>query len=137
MAECEVFKELIYPYLDGELFEELKLKLEGHIDNCKSCKELLHSREILIKRLDGIKVKKTPDGFTEGILSALNREERPEAKVEEKVSYLELLGIEYLRSMGHSFSYLQYIPRPTIKIRPYLKLSPNFIGIKTSLGMRW
>lgn len=35
--DCQKFQEYLYPYLDGELDENLKIEIEKHLSNCPIC----------------------------------------------------------------------------------------------------
>lgn len=78
--ECERIKELLIPFLDGNIQDSLKDEVKGHLEKCKNCRE----EAILLKKswqmLDDYEVPKLRDDFTfsvmERILTAQSESEQ-------------------------------------------------------------
>ena len=75
----EVWRE-ISDYIDGDVDQELKLRIELHLKNCKDCKAVLDGATNTVRLLTDGDWYPLPEGFSERLflrLSAEYRKEKP------------------------------------------------------------
>jgi anti-sigma factor RsiW len=68
-------KELISPYIDGELNAEGKDSLESHINECRECAGELEELQKIHELFAGAKTFKAPQGFSTRVLANIRAEE--------------------------------------------------------------
>ena len=105
--DCRIFRELIYPYLDSELWKEAKEMVKTHLDSCQSCAESLEQKKKVVNILGSLERLSAPVDFAEQVLSKIE-------VVEPKgLGYpMHLLGMAYFwRGFYQSFRFLKFLGR--------------------------
>ena len=79
---CNKVKNLIGDYIDGELKDQLKKRVENHIKTCPSCREYeLALKNVVISPLEKSKLTKAPDHLWSRIKeSILDNERKPKVR---------------------------------------------------------
>lgn len=75
-AHCQDLLECLSEYIDGDISEDLKKEIEGHIQNCENCRIVLDTTRKTIYLYQRTNYdKKVPDGVIERLLHALKLED--------------------------------------------------------------
>ncbi len=70
---CEIVKDMLEKFIEGELEEPLKKEIEKHIAECNSCKnELLLARKVPFM-VRSMQSHKLPDDIIHGVLERINK----------------------------------------------------------------
>ncbi len=64
-------RQLLEDYLDGELTDAARQKLEEHLDVCDKCRATLEEERTLAALLRGQEILKAPEGFLEEVMEDL------------------------------------------------------------------
>ncbi|SMB89875.1 Putative zinc-finger [Thermanaeromonas toyohensis ToBE] len=109
---CWKARKLLSPYIDGELGEEERSSLEGHLANCPACQEEL---EALRKISEGLKdiyrQVKPPAGFAEGVMARIKAIEEASAspwQLQEKPLKWRKVAVAAALVAGIGLAVLQY-----------------------------
>jgi len=65
---CELIKELLSSYIDGELDREDIIKIENHLAKCKDCRKLLQDYQSIKKMIRSIEIPKPSKRIHERIV---------------------------------------------------------------------
>lgn len=77
MKDCAVIKQLLYPYLDGELDVKQNLNVEAHIFDCQACCDLLNEEKRFLSVLkNGCLQEEGPPALKAKIERKLCKKER-------------------------------------------------------------
>jgi predicted anti-sigma-YlaC factor YlaD len=63
MVDCDKFKEDFSSFLDGELPNDQRVKLEDHLSNCPDCKETIRQIKIIKQSLNYLPLVSTSPDF--------------------------------------------------------------------------
>jgi mycothiol system anti-sigma-R factor len=78
MKDCTDIKQLLYPYLDGELDVKQNLEVEAHILDCQTCCDLLNEEKRFLSVLkNGCLHEEGPAALKAKIERKLNNRQRP------------------------------------------------------------
>jgi len=76
--DCEAIQPLMSGYLDHELSDDNRERLEGHLRSCKTCREEFERMKRLINAASGLEVEPPPeevwDTFIEGVYNRIERQ---------------------------------------------------------------
>lgn len=61
----------IYAYLEQELSEEDRKRIEEHLENCPACRKLLADRRLYLQSLTGLPPLEPPPDFTDRVMAGL------------------------------------------------------------------
>ncbi|MDP4163217.1 MAG: anti-sigma factor [Bacillota bacterium] len=68
--------EFMHEYLDEEIDTESEIILKKHLQDCKECEQLFYELKKTEALVQGFSKIRTPDDFTENVLSRLPKEKR-------------------------------------------------------------
>lgn len=78
MKDCADIKQLLYPYLDGELDVKQNLEVEAHILDCQKCCDLLNEEKRFLSVIkNGCLQEEGPPALKAKIQRMLRNKERP------------------------------------------------------------
>lgn len=69
--------EKIYDYLEKEMPEEERARVEEHLKSCSSCKKALTERQLFLSAINGIPRLEPPEEFTSQVMASLPDLRRP------------------------------------------------------------
>lgn len=69
--------EKIYDYLEKEMPEEERARVEEHLKSCLPCQKALTERQLLLSTINGIPQLEPPEGFTSQVMASLTDLRRP------------------------------------------------------------
>jgi predicted anti-sigma-YlaC factor YlaD len=72
-ADCRRVFERLSEYLDGELTEELRRRIEGHMDGCRPCRLFLESLERTVRLIGASDAPPMPDDVRRAVHEAWKR----------------------------------------------------------------
>lgn len=70
---CMALFEKLSEYIDGELHENLRARVESHMDDCTPCRGFLESLERSVRLVGAERELELPDGLRREILAAAAR----------------------------------------------------------------
>jgi anti-sigma factor RsiW len=70
---CEEVWREISKYLDGEINEEMRARMEGHFKGCKHCTAVLDGARNVVQLVGDARAFELPAGFSNRLYLKLNR----------------------------------------------------------------
>jgi len=74
MADCNRTLQELYEFLDGELTDESRAHIQGHLDDCSPCLEAFDFEAELRLVVRNRCVDQVPDGLMDRIAQAIDAE---------------------------------------------------------------
>ena len=78
MADCDEVLREVYTYLDRESDDELRVRIEHHLDGCNDCLEIFDFQAELRQVIARKCKESVPDSLRERILNCLEDEQKAE-----------------------------------------------------------
>lgn len=77
MRYCEAYGALLDPYVDGELPDREAARVRDHLTECPGCRAYVEDALAIRAAFPGIEDVEVPEGFAEGVMSAVRSLEGP------------------------------------------------------------
>ena len=74
MMNCATCERNLSAYIDDELAGEMRLEMEGHLDECERCRGELESHQATWEATHQAQAGRAPEGMWEGIAAELGQE---------------------------------------------------------------